>query len=172
MRKSVYFLTILTLLLGMPLVTSAQDKDCPDCPKQGPAKTTVLDPGWKQFTAPPLAPGRLPDCHRVQFGKQSCMECHKKETPQSYKAWIGSKHGINNVKCGVCHGDVNNYRAYPGKDICIGCHSYQVKHMPAQSLVTNCSFCHKGHWFTVHNVDKYERFALGKERKRLRVPGF
>lgn len=172
MTKSAYWLMILTLVLGMSLAASAQDKDCPDCPKRGPAKTTVLDPGWRTFAPPPLAPGLRPDCHRVQFGKQSCMDCHKKETPKSYQAWLGSKHGINNVKCGVCHGDVDNYRAYPGKDICIGCHSHQVKHMPEQSLVTNCSFCHKGHWFTVHNLEKYERFALGKERERLRVPGF
>ncbi|MFC1836552.1 hypothetical protein ACFL2Q_17810, partial [Thermodesulfobacteriota bacterium] len=85
--------------------------------------------------------------------------------------WLGSKHGINNVKCGTCHGDVTNYRAFPDKVVCMGCHSAQVKNMPANALVTNCSFCHKAHWFNVHNIDKYKRFAPATA-KRFKIPGF
>ncbi|MBM3300442.1 MAG: hypothetical protein FJY85_10845 [Deltaproteobacteria bacterium] len=171
MRKAAYFLMIASVSLGLAVLSSAQDKDCPDCPK-GPTKASMLDPGWKEFAAPPLAPGQLPDCHRVQFGKQDCIECHQKETPVIYNQWLVSKHGINNVKCGVCHGDASNYRAFPDRVVCIGCHSHQVRNMPAQALVTNCSYCHKGHLRTVHNISKYERFAPGEERKRLTVPGF
>ena len=75
------------------------------------------------------------------------------------------------VNCGTCHGDVQNYRSRPDRVVCIGCHSAQVHNMPAQGLVTNCSFCHKGHWFTVHKVKDYERFAPGREQ-RFNVPGF
>jgi hypothetical protein len=191
MRKTVFFGVILCACLGayalIPATSSATDKDCPGCPKSGdwatpagagpaateapPAPAIMLDPMWQKFVAPPLAPGELPDCHRVQFGKKDCIECHKKETPRAYQEWLGSKHGINSVKCGICHGDANNYRGRPDKVVCIGCHSDQVKNMPAQALVTNCSFCHKGHWFTVHKIAQYERFSPGRAG-RFKIPGF
>jgi hypothetical protein len=170
MRNAVYLLIILTLCLGPSMPVVSQDKDCPNCPK-GPTTSISLDAKWKEFTPPPLVPGQLPDCHRVQFGKQDRAECHKKETAVSYNEWLGSKHGINNVKCGTCHGDVNNYRAIPGKEVCIGCHSAQVRDMPKAALVTNCSFCHKGHWRTVHKIQQYEKFSPGREN-RFNVPGF
>jgi hypothetical protein len=170
MKKAVYSLMILSLFLCVPMQATTQDKDCPDCPKSSTTSTS-LDAKWKEFTPPPLAPGELPDCHRVQFGKQDCADCHKKETPDGYNAWLGSRHGINMVKCGTCHGDVQNYRSRPDRVVCIGCHSTQVQNMPAQALVTNCSFCHKGHWFTVHKVKDYERFSPGREQ-RFKVPGF
>jgi hypothetical protein len=168
MRRTIYWSIIWALLLCIPLVALAQ-KECPDCDK---AKlTSPLDPNWKQFRPPPLAPGELPDCHRVQFGKQDCGDCHMKETPDMYKQWIGSKHGINSVKCGTCHGDVVNYRAMPDRMVCIGCHSMQVKNMPAQANVTNCAYCHKSHWFTIHKIDKYKQFAPDRETP-FKVPGF
>jgi hypothetical protein len=170
MKKAAYFCMILSICLAASIPVESQDKDCPDCPKPA-ATSSTLDPKWKEFKAPPLAPGETPDCHRVQFGKQDCMECHKKETPTGYNQWLGSKHGINSVKCGICHGDANNYRARPDKTVCIGCHSAQVHNLPAQALVTNCSFCHKGHWFTVHKINQYEKFAPGREG-RFNVPGF
>ncbi len=157
MQKTVPFLMILSLFLCVVMQASAADKDCPDCPKS--SSPTTLDAKWKEFVAPPLVPGELPDCHRVQFGKQDCAACHQKETPAGYQQWLGSKHGINNVKCGVCHGDVNNYRGRPDKVVCMGCHSAQVKNMPAQALVSDCSYCHKGHWFTVHKIGQYEKFS-------------
>jgi hypothetical protein len=172
--KTIHISIVLCLFLGLPLVVAGQDEDCPGCPpSRSPAQagSTKLDPDWKQFSAPPLAPGEKPDCHRVQFRKQTCRECHKKETPQGYNDWLVSKHGINNVKCGVCHGDANNYRARPDKSVCIGCHSAQVRHMPGDALVTNCSYCHKGHWFTVHKIQLYEKFVPGRT-DRFNVPGF
>ena len=168
MKKAMYVFAILSLCIGMPIAASTQDKGV-SAPSGQVGKS--LDPQWQKFVAPPLAPGERPDAHRVQFGKQNCMDCHKKETPAGYKQWLGSKHGINNVKCGICHGDANNYRAHPDKAVCIGCHSQQVNNMPAQALVTNCSFCHKSHWFTVHKIKQYERFAPGRE-DRFHVPGF
>ncbi len=58
----------------------------------------------------------------------------QKGDPRELQSWLGSKHGINSVKCGICHGDVNNYRARPDRVVCIGCHSAQVHNMPAQAL--------------------------------------
>ncbi len=167
MKKPVLLLIILCLLTAAPLFGQVADKDCPDCPPKGKS----LDPKWREFNAPPLVPGERPDCHRVQFGKQNCRDCHKKETPASYNQWLGSRHGINNVKCGTCHGDVANYRARPDKVVCMGCHSQQVKNMPPAALVTNCSYCHKGHWFTVHKIPLYEKFMPGRT-DRFNVPGF
>jgi hypothetical protein len=94
-----------------------------------------------------------------------------KETPKSYQEWLGSKHGINNVKCGICHGDATNYRAMPDRNVCIGCHSYQVANMPAGAVVTNCSYCHKSHWFTIHKINQYKQFAPDRPL-RFKVPGF
>ena len=170
MKKAVYLFIILAMFVGAPMVGTAADEDCPDCPKT--RLTSPLDPNWKQFRPPPMAPGETPDCHRVQFGKQNCMDCHKKETPVAYNQWLGSRHGINNVKCGICHGDVTNYRRMPDKVVCIGCHSKQVKDMPADAPVTNCSYCHKSHWFTVHKINAYERFAPDAAIKRFKIPGF
>jgi hypothetical protein len=169
MNKIVCFLIILCLCICLTPRSFSADKDCPDCPKE-PAKVT-LDPQWREFKPPPLLTGEMPDCHRVQFGRQDCMECHKKETPAAYAQWQGSKHGINSVKCGICHGDVNNYRARPDKIVCMGCHSQQVQNLPNMALVTNCSFCHKSHWFTVHKIKDYEKFSPGREQ-RFHVPGF
>jgi hypothetical protein len=167
MRKRAFSLITLALVLGIAVVTIAED--CPDCPKT--PLSSPQDPNWKDFLPPSLAPGETPDCHRVQFGKQNCMECHKKDTPVAYQQWLASKHGINNVKCGTCHGDAVNYRAMPDKAVCIGCHSQQVDNMPASSPVTNCSFCHKVHYFTVHSIDKYKAFAPDRELE-FKVPGF
>ena len=168
MKKAGHLLLILCVVLGAPISAVTEDKA-----PQGLQTSTggSLDPKWKEFSSPPLIPGERPDAHRVQFGKQNCVDCHKKETPVSYEQWLGSKHGINNVTCGVCHGDANNYRAMPDKVVCLGCHSTQVKNMPVNALVTNCSFCHKGHWFTVHKIKQYEKFSTGREN-RFNVPGF
>ena len=168
MKKMICAVSIIPLFIGLIAVTITAD-DCPDCPKT--PLTSPIDPNWKDFRPPPLAPGESPDCHRVQFGKQSCEECHKKDTPKAYNQWLGSKHGINNVKCGICHGDAVNYRAMPDRAVCIGCHSQQVKDMPTDSLITNCSFCHKVHWFTVHKIDKYKQFSPDREMK-FKIPGF
>ncbi len=167
MKKTVHLLMVLCLCVLSPTFAANTDKECPDCPP----KSSTLDPKWREFVAPPLMPGEKPDCHRVQFGKQNCMDCHQKETPLVYNQWLGSRHGINSVKCGICHGDVNNYRARPDKAICIGCHSTQVQTMPAQLPVTNCSYCHKSHWFTIHKIGQYEKFSPGREQ-RFHVPGF
>lgn len=170
MKSAVYFFIIVGMICCVSVSLRAADK----APAGGPQalnKPGSLDPKWKEFIAPPLAPGEKPDAHRVQFGKQDCMECHKKETPASYNQWLASKHGINNMKCGICHGDALNYRARPDKSVCIGCHSEQVHNLPPAALVTNCSFCHKAHWFTAHKIQQYEKFSPGRA-DRFNVPGF
>ncbi len=170
MKSALYLLLVIVITCGLCFSAKAQG-----LPTQGPTvdvkKPGGLDPKWREFTAPPLAPGEKPDAHRVQFGKQDCMECHKKETPASYNQWLISRHGINNVKCGICHGDALNYRARPDKTVCIGCHSEQVNNLPPASLVTNCSYCHKAHWFTIHKIQQYEKFSPGRAN-RFNVPGF
>lgn len=168
MTRSVHFL--LMIVLGLVIVSSGFAAEGTN-PESKLTPRSSLDPKWREFMAPPLAPGELPDAHRVQFGKQNCQDCHQRETQKMYQQWLGSKHGLNNVKCGICHGDANNYRATPDKSICIGCHSQQVNNMPADALVTNCSFCHKAHWFTVHKIKLYEKFLPGREN-RFKVPGF
>jgi len=170
MKSTLFFMAIATLICGVFFMAAAQQTV--EKGNQGEIrKSGGLDPRWREFTAPPLAPGEKPDAHRVQFGKQDCMECHMRETPAHHAQWLSSKHGINNVKCGICHGDALNYRARPDKTVCVGCHSEQVHNMPPASLVTNCSYCHKSHWFTVHKIQQYEKFSPGRT-DRFNVPGF
>ncbi len=167
MKKMIYASIILFLFIGVS-APAAFAADCPDCPKK---MKNTLDPNWKYFKPPALTPGERASCHRVQFGKQTCIDCHKKDTPKTFLEWQGSKHGIMGVKCGTCHGDAVNYRSMPDRQVCIGCHSAQVNHMPKNALVTNCAFCHKGHWFTVHNIDTLKRFPVDR-KLRFKVPGF
>lgn len=162
---------LLTTILGFVFASLAFTSGPAQPNSNASNQSAPLDSTWREFVAPPLAPGERPDAHRVQFGNQNCQDCHQKETPNVYKQWLGSKHGINNVKCGICHGDALNYRARPDRTVCIGCHSQQVNNMPPDALVTNCSFCHKSHWYTVHKIKLYEKFSPGRE-KRFNVPGF
>ncbi|MCS7313049.1 MAG: cytochrome C [Acidobacteria bacterium] len=63
----------------------------------------------------------------------SCVECHKKVTPQIVSDWQLSKHSQNGVDCGECHGrahtsaqDVEKARI-PTPETCAPCHADRVE---------------------------------------------
>ena len=80
----------------------------------------------------------------------SCMTCHEEETPEITEEWQGSKHGMMNFGCYLCHGDgQEEFYPKPGTERCNGCHSGQevdFSKVPAN----NCFDCHQGHTLKFH----------------------
>jgi hypothetical protein len=63
----------------------------------------------------------------------SCVECHKKTTPQIVADWQLSKHAQNGYACDTCHGDQHQdakdaaKALIPTPDTCALCHEDRVK---------------------------------------------
>ncbi len=77
----------------------------------------------------------------------ACSQCHMKVTPEIYKEWFSSTHGIANVKCFQCHGTFEDFHVEPQIKTCEACHSKEVeKTVKGRS----CWDCHPEHYFTVH----------------------
>ena len=64
---------------------------------------------------------------------QTCIECHKKVTPNIVTDWQVSKHSKNGIECAICHGDKHTFEKdvakalIPTPDTCAACHDKQVK---------------------------------------------
>lgn len=85
--------------------------------------------------------------HPVPMENQSCENCH--EGSLSYEQWQKSVHGLNLVKCEVCHGEQSNFKRIPSDSVCRGCHSDQFSSIPAGKT---CATCHPAHLFNVHKM--------------------
>jgi hypothetical protein len=63
---------------------------------------------------------------------QTCIECHKKETPGIVGDWQLSKHARNGVECSACHGEAHTSAAdatearIPTPETCGECHAERV----------------------------------------------
>ena len=63
---------------------------------------------------------------------ETCVECHRKTTPNIVSDWQLSKHSQNAVTCGACHGEGHNSGAdvakakIPTAETCAQCHADQV----------------------------------------------
>jgi hypothetical protein len=77
----------------------------------------------------------------------SCASCHRDVTPDIYKQWYDSRHGIGNVKCFQCHGTYENFRKIPAETSCASCHNEQFGHSVAGK---KCWDCHPAHNFQGH----------------------
>ncbi len=76
-----------------------------------------------------------------------CARCHRDVTPDIYKQWYDSVHGIANVKCFQCHGTYENFRTQPDETSCAACHNAQYLKRPKDK---KCWDCHPAHNFFVH----------------------
>ena len=76
-----------------------------------------------------------------------CAQCHKDATPDVYKEWYDSVHGIANVKCFQCHGTYENFQTEPAENQCAACHNKQYLKRPKDK---KCWACHPAHNFFVH----------------------
>ena len=63
---------------------------------------------------------------------ETCLECHKKTTPNIVSDWQLSKHSQNGVDCAACHGEDHTSAAdvakarIPTPDTCARCHEEKV----------------------------------------------
>lgn len=79
-----------------------------------------------------------------------CQECHAQQTPNIFKEWKESKHGVMNYGCYMCHGDgVEEFAAKPKSERCTACHSGQTVDF-TKLQVKNCFTCHQGHSLKFH----------------------
>jgi len=76
-----------------------------------------------------------------------CAQCHNDVTPDLYKQWYDSVHGIANVKCFQCHGTYENFRVEPDETNCAACHNAQYLKRPKDK---KCWVCHPAHNFFAH----------------------
>ncbi len=74
----------------------------------------------------------------------SCDECHQQATPDVYKQWFDSSHGIGMVKCYQCHGTYENFKVTPAISDCATCHVNMVEKCPKDKP---CWACHTPHSF-------------------------
>ncbi|MEC9491626.1 cytochrome c3 family protein [Flexistipes sp.] len=86
--------------------------------------------------------------HPVDMGSKDCSECHSEMTPDLYKEWEKSLHGLAMVKCQVCHGSQDNFVVATPNETCRGCHAEEYSHNPKPEK--SCSSCHLEHSFTFH----------------------
>ncbi len=76
-----------------------------------------------------------------------CAQCHKDATPEIYKEWYDSVHGIANVKCFQCHGTYEDLKVSPDETHCAACHNAQYLKRPSDK---KCWDCHPAHHFFIH----------------------
>ncbi len=68
----------------------------------------------------------------VRVSAQTCIDCHKKVTPNIVTDWQLSKHSMNAVDCSVCHGDKHTSATdvakvlIPTPETCGQCHEKQT----------------------------------------------
>ncbi len=88
----------------------------------------------------------------------ACYECHKKATPKVAQDWYESKHGLQLMKCFVCHGEPDGkgsvpYRVNPdAASVCMKCHDPAMKRMQAKyGMELQCTGCHPFHQNSLHH---------------------
>ncbi|HYG68318.1 MAG TPA: hypothetical protein VD838_11680, partial [Anaeromyxobacteraceae bacterium] len=74
---------------------------------------------------------------------EACATCHEGATPAIANAWAASAHGMNLVRCFVCHGSTGaDFTASPATDRCSGCHAQQAERVAARPESASCFACH------------------------------
>lgn len=90
--------------------------------------------------------------HPKVAGAETCEGCHSDSTPRVFREWKESRHGIDLVKCLVCHGSTGaDFKARPAMDRCTGCHADQVASMRSPAMKgKTCFSCHSPHALDPH----------------------
>jgi len=84
---------------------------------------------------------------------EACDVCHTDATPEVVAEWFAGKHGVNNVKCFVCHGSVGaDFVLRAPASRCIGCHAEEVASLAHPTLTgKDCFSCHPPHLLSPHS---------------------
>jgi len=89
------------------------------------------------------------------YEAKTCRECHMESTPTIYQEWANSKHGVDNVRCFVCHGTLDEFTKVPAVESCRGCHAKQFDQvMLPEGKDKTCWNCHPAHSLSVHKTYK------------------
>lgn len=92
--------------------------------------------------------GDTQDMH-PELGEQEqyidCADCHTEATPDVYKEWYDSVHGVAMIKCYLCHGTFESFVVSPQRDNCATCHADMLE----KEQGTPCYECHIPHSFKV-----------------------
>ncbi len=71
-----------------------------------------------------------------------CIQCHDSQV----KEWEKGFHGINQVRCFICHGDLEKrFERIALPNNCVMCHSDKVEDLKKEKKIKTCFDCHKGH---------------------------
>jgi len=73
----------------------------------------------------------------------ACASCHEEATPEVYKEWYGSVHGIAMVKCYQCHGTFETFKVTPTKEDCATCHANMLEKCPGDKPCWECHIPHE-----------------------------
>lgn len=103
--------------------------------------------------------------HPVEMENKECITCHMEGStddmaadPTAYNQWQKSLHGLNNVRCAVCHGEESTFKPDGNINTCLACHPYETTNINAKvdkgenGLL--CTSCHKVHTFTAEDKSK------------------
>lgn len=107
-------------------------------------------PGAEEEVAPAA---RHPD---VGETTRTCDGCHAETTPEVHAAWYAGAHGLNGVKCFVCHGSrTERFAVDMPIERCGGCHAAALESMEQVARFTgmekaDCFSCHPPHRLTPH----------------------
>ncbi len=85
---------------------------------------------------------------KIPSGKD-CFDCHKR----LYSEWNAGPHGVNQVQCSVCHGNVTeSFTAKPPVSVCEGCHADPVAQLKSDPFMQGktCVTCHPPHALKPH----------------------
>ncbi len=132
-----FFIASLTVVLGMAALAAA----APQRPAaKGRGKTA--------------APAVVKPAHPEVDPAEACDACHAEVTPQVHQEWFAGRHGMNNVKCFVCHGSVGaDFVRRAPVERCIGCHGEQVASMAHPVMAgKDCFSCHPPHLLSPHRL--------------------
>ena len=104
--------------------------------------TLMLAAGWTMA----LAAEKKKEHPKLSVQEQyiACDECHREATPDLYKEWFDSGHGMAMVKCYQCHGSFERFRVTPTRQDCAVCHENMMKKCPQDKP---CWQCHVPHTF-------------------------
>jgi hypothetical protein len=101
----------------------------------------------ERIGAPTAVPSKKAH-QKIPPGKD-CSDCHK----GLYAEWNAGPHGVNQVNCTVCHGNVTeSFTAKPPVSVCKGCHAELVAQLKSDPFMQRktCVTCHPPHTLKPH----------------------
>lgn len=98
-----------------------------------------------------------------------CFTCHRLVTPRVAQNWYESKHGVQLMKCFVCHGQPDGKGSVPFAvvpdpgTVCRKCHEPAMKRMAQKFGVDqDCYGCHLFHQNSLH----HEAYKKSESKKQ------